>query len=92
LVKEKYNASVRSITFGKPGNTVTVGGATSYPFYLFEGSMPNKPKVAMEVWDMEPDEWPEACIAPFKDVINNPPAWAKKNAKINLVRILLFYN
>ena len=78
LVKEKYNASVRNITFGKEGNTVTVGGATSYPFYTFEGEMPNKPKVAMEIWDMEPEEWPEAAIAPFKDVINDPPAWAKK--------------
>ena len=78
LVKEKYNASVRNITFGKEGNTVTVGGASSYPFYLFEGEMPNKPKVAMEIWDMEPEEWPEAATAPFKDVINDPPAWAKK--------------
>jgi len=78
LVKEKYNASVRQITFGKEGNTVTVGGATSYPFYTFEGDMPNKPKVAMEIWDMEPEEWPEAATAPFKDVINDPPAWAKK--------------
>jgi len=78
LVKEKYNASVRNITFGKEGNSVTVGGATSYPFYTFEGEMPNKPKVAMEIWDMEPEEWPEAAVAPFKDVINDPPAWAKK--------------
>ncbi|MBF0449773.1 MAG: acetyl-CoA decarbonylase/synthase complex subunit delta [Candidatus Magnetomorum sp.] len=78
LVKEKYNASVRSITFGKEGNTVTVGGASSYPFYLFEGEMPEKPKVAMEIWDMEPEEWPESATAPFKDVINDPPAWAKK--------------
>lgn len=78
MVKEKYNASVRNITFGKEGNTVTVGGASSYPFYLFEGEMPNKPKVAMEIWDMEPEEWPEAATAPFKDVINDPPAWAKK--------------
>jgi len=78
LVKEKYNASVRNITFGKEGNTVTVGGASCYPFYLFEGEMPNKPKVAMEIWDMEPEEWAEAAIAPFKDVVNDPPAWAKK--------------
>jgi acetyl-CoA decarbonylase/synthase complex subunit delta len=78
LVKEKYNASVRKITFGKEGHTVTVGGATSYPFYTFEGEMPNKPKIAMEIWDMEPEEWPEAAVAPFKDVINDPPAWAKK--------------
>jgi len=45
----------------------------------FEGSMPNAPKVAMEVWDYDPsEEWPEASIAPFKDVIASPEAWAKK--------------
>jgi len=40
--------------------------------------MPNKPKIAMEIWDMEPAEWPEAAISPFKDVISDPAAWAKK--------------
>ena len=40
--------------------------------------MPNKPKIAMEIWDMEPDEWPAAALAPFKDVISDPAAWAKK--------------
>jgi acetyl-CoA decarbonylase/synthase complex subunit delta len=27
---------------------------------------------------MEPESWPEAAIEPFKDVISDPPAWAKK--------------
>ena len=40
--------------------------------------MPNKPKIAMEIWDMEPDEWPEAALSPFKDVLADPAAWAKK--------------
>jgi acetyl-CoA decarbonylase/synthase complex subunit delta len=40
--------------------------------------MPNKPRIAMEIWDMEPDEWPEAALEPFKDVISDPAAWAKK--------------
>jgi acetyl-CoA decarbonylase/synthase complex subunit delta len=41
--------------------------------------MPNAPKVAMEVWDYDPsEEWPEASIAPFRDVIGTPDAWAKK--------------
>jgi acetyl-CoA decarbonylase/synthase complex subunit delta len=40
--------------------------------------MPNKPKIAMEIWDMEPEDWPEAALAPFKDVISDPAAWAKK--------------
>jgi acetyl-CoA decarbonylase/synthase complex subunit delta len=40
--------------------------------------MPNKPKIAMEVWDMKPGDWAEAAIKPFEDVIDDPAAWAKK--------------
>ena len=76
--KESYSGSVKEITLGKGGKAVTVGGETSYPFYLFEGEMPNKPKIAMEVWDTEPTDWPEGAVAPFKDVISDPAAWAKK--------------
>jgi acetyl-CoA decarbonylase/synthase complex subunit delta len=32
----------------------------------------------MEIWDMEPEEWAEAAMSPFKDVISDPAAWAKK--------------
>lgn len=32
----------------------------------------------MEVWDLEPEDWPEAAIAPFKDVASDPAKWAKK--------------
>jgi acetyl-CoA decarbonylase/synthase complex subunit delta len=32
----------------------------------------------MEIWDMEPEEWAEAALSPFKDVISDPAAWAKK--------------
>jgi acetyl-CoA decarbonylase/synthase complex subunit delta len=63
---------------GKGDKAVTVGGETCYPFYQFEGDMPNKPRIAMEIWDMEPEEWPEAALAPFKDVASDPAAWAKK--------------
>jgi acetyl-CoA decarbonylase/synthase complex subunit delta len=76
--KESYTGSIREITLGKGDNAVTVGGEACYPFYQFEGAMPNKPKIAMEIWDMEPDEWPEAALSPFKDVVSDPAAWAKK--------------
>ena len=78
IYKESYSGGIKEITIGKGDNAVTVGGETCYPFYQFEGEMPNKPRIAMEVWDMEPDEWPESVISPFKDVITDPAAWAKK--------------
>jgi len=76
--KESYSGSVKPVTLGKGDKAVTVGGEACYPFYQFEGEMPNKPRIAMEIWDMAPDEWPAAALEPFKDVVNDPAAWAKK--------------
>lgn len=92
IPKINYTGSVKEVTLGSGGNTATAGGRTSFPFYLFEGSMPNMPILAMEIWDMEPDIWPAAAIEPFKDVISDPPAWAKKcvddyGAKVIVVQL-----
>ncbi len=76
--KESYAGGIKAISIGEGANAVTVGGETCYPFYQFEGEMPHKPRIAMEIWDMEPDEWPEAATEPFKDVLSDPVAWAKK--------------
>jgi len=76
--KESYTGDIKEITLGKGDKAVTVGGESCYPFYQFEGAMPNKPKIAMEIWDMEPEEWAEAALSHFKDVISDPAAWAKK--------------
>ena len=81
LTKESYAGGIKAITIGKGDNALTIGGETCYPFYQFEGAMPAKPIIAMEIWDMEPQEWPAAAIAPFKDVIADPAAWAQKCVK-----------
>jgi acetyl-CoA decarbonylase/synthase complex subunit delta len=78
ITKESYAGSIKPITIGKGDKALTVGGQTSYAFYQFEGDMPNKPAIAMEIWDMEPEDWPESAKAPFKDVLSDPAAWAKK--------------
>ncbi|MEE8430526.1 MAG: acetyl-CoA decarbonylase/synthase complex subunit delta [Candidatus Desulfatibia sp.] len=78
IFKESYTGSIKEITLGKGDKAVTIGGETCYPFYHFEGEMPHKPVIAMEVWDMEPDDWPEAALSYFKDVASDPAAWAKK--------------
>ena len=76
--KESYTGSIKEISIGDGGKAVTVGGETCYPFYQFEGEMPNKPRIAMEIWDMEPEEWAESALSHFKDVLSDPAAWAKK--------------
>ena len=79
IPKQPYSGKIGTTTIGTGDRAVTLGGADSYPFYLFEGSMPNPPKIAMEIWDYDPSkEWPAAVVEPFKDVMASPDAWAKK--------------
>ena len=78
IPKTLYSGKIREIKLGKGDKAVTVGGETSYPFYLFEGEMPNLPKIAMEVYDSPPAEWAEAAIEPFAGVTEDPVSWAKK--------------
>ncbi len=73
-----YSGQVKEICLGAGEKAVTVGGDTAYPFYRFEGDFPNAPKIAMEVYDFEPEDWPEEAIKPFKEVASDPVAWAKK--------------
>jgi acetyl-CoA decarbonylase/synthase complex subunit delta len=79
IPKQSYSGKIGETTIGTGSGAVTLGGEDSYPFHLFEGSMPNPPKIAMEVWDYDPSaEWPPAAVEPFKGVISSPEAWAKK--------------
>jgi acetyl-CoA decarbonylase/synthase, CODH/ACS complex subunit delta len=78
IPKTTYNGKIKEVKLGVGQKVVTVGGETSYPFYLFEGLMPNAPRIAMEVWDYPPDDWAEAAVRPFADVISDPVAWAHK--------------
>lgn len=78
IPKTPYSGKIREMKLGKGDKMATVGGETAYPFYLFEGAMPHKPKIAMEVWDSAPEEWAPAALEPFADVVNDPVAWAKK--------------
>jgi len=76
--KIAYTGKIKEITLGKGPKAVAVGGESSYPFHLFEGEMPHPPRIAMEVYDSPPEEWPEAALEPFRDVVKDPAAWAKK--------------
>ena len=79
IPKQIYSGAIKPVTIGKGDKAITLGGETSYPFYVFEGAMPHAPRIAMEVWDKDPgEEWAAPCYAPFKDVAGDPVAWAKK--------------
>ena len=65
IPKTAYSGKIREVTLGKGAKAITVGGETAYPFHLFEGQMPHLPRFAMEVYDMPPDDWPEAARRTF---------------------------
>jgi acetyl-CoA decarbonylase/synthase complex subunit delta len=76
--KTIYNGKIKEIKLGKEGQSVIVGGESSYPFYLFEGKSPNYPRIAMEIYDSPPQEWPSAALEPFNGVTDDPVKWAQK--------------
>jgi acetyl-CoA decarbonylase/synthase, CODH/ACS complex subunit delta len=78
---EKPAGAIREVTLGSDGGAVVVGGETALPFYLFDGTMPNRPKVAMEVFDAAPDHWPASLTDALGDVLGDPAAWAKANVE-----------
>ena len=78
IPKTAYSGKIREAKLGSGDKAVTVGGETAYPFYLFEGEMPRLPRIAMEVWDMKPEDWAPAALEPFEGVTGDPAAWAKK--------------
>jgi acetyl-CoA decarbonylase/synthase complex subunit delta len=75
LLKESYSGKICESIVGKD---LGIGGEDTLPFYTFEGNIPNEPRIAMEVYDIPPKDWPETCLAPFKEVVSSPVAWAKK--------------
>jgi len=84
-VKESFPQAIYTVTIGatpEQGGTrtkvVTVGGETTLPFHTFEGEIPHPPAVAMEVWDIPGEDWPEVVKEPFADVMESPGKWARK--------------
>lgn len=75
---ESYAGRVREVVIGSGGKAVKVGGENSLPFHFFEGEIPNPVKFSLEILDMEPEGWPPYLVEPYRDVIGDPPRWAKK--------------
>ena len=78
LPLEKYSVSIRETALGQGKNSKRIGGENTLPFHSFEGLLPNSQGLAMEILDMEPENWAPAILEPFSDVISDPADWAKK--------------
>ena len=88
---EAYTGVVREVTIGKGNKSLKIGGENILPLHFFDqGSNPNPVKFALEVLDMKPEDWPEHAVEPFKDVISDPVAWAKKCQGFGVDAVSLF--
>jgi acetyl-CoA decarbonylase/synthase complex subunit delta len=75
--KETYAGKVYPVTIGTGGKAATLGGENVFPFHGFEGTIPNKPLIAIEIQDVPPADWPESVRKPFAGVSNDSVQWAK---------------
>jgi len=96
ILKEKWMGQVREVTLGATEaeggtrtKTVTVGGQTAMPFLGFEGEMPRRPVIAIEIQDRKPDDWSPLLMETWGDVMDDPAAWAKAAEKAGADLILL---
>lgn len=76
---EKWTGKIHEVKLGGNGRkSVVVGGETTLPFLHFDGAMPNRPVVAIEIQDRKPEDWPHNLISAWGDVTKDLGAWAKK--------------
>ncbi|RJP28683.1 MAG: acetyl-CoA decarbonylase/synthase complex subunit delta [Candidatus Omnitrophota bacterium] len=88
MMIEKWQGQVCTVSIGATkqdggsrSHVIKVGGQNTLPFLFKEGDNPNKPVVAMEVWDTAPSDWPEELLKYYKDVAGDPVSWAQKCIK-----------
>ncbi len=62
---------------GTRGRTYTIGGETCMPFHHWEGEMPHRPLVAMEVFDVVSEKYPGPLQTVYGDLLNKPAEMAK---------------
>lgn len=74
IIEVKLGATKRE--GGSRGKPVVIGGEKSPAFYTFENSTPNPPVISFDVFDSKVP-LPKAVKMNFKDVVEDPVAWAK---------------
>ena len=77
---EKWTGKIHQVTLGGTGGrkAVTVGGENTLPFLKFEGGIPNKPALAIEILDCVPDDWSPYLLSAWGDAVSDSAKWAKK--------------
>ncbi|MFN4131892.1 MAG: acetyl-CoA decarbonylase/synthase complex subunit delta, partial [Caldimicrobium sp.] len=78
LYIEKATGEIKEVVIGRGDKALKVGGVSGINFHYFEGEMKNGVKIAFEILDVKPEDWPEALAKYYSDVYHDPGLWAKK--------------
>ena len=98
IPKEKWSGQVREVTIGATAEdggtrtqTLTIGGETTLPFLHFEGRIPHRPALAIEIRDRKPDDWSPLLMETWGEAMESPTAWAKaaEEAGADLIYLVL---
>jgi acetyl-CoA decarbonylase/synthase complex subunit delta len=98
IPKEKWSGQVREVTIGATAEdggtrtqTLTIGGETTLPFLNFEGNIPHRPALAIEIRDRKPDDWSPILMETWGEAMESPAAWAKaaEEAGADLIYLVL---
>jgi len=89
IPKESWTSRVLEVTLGATaaeggtrGRTVTLGGESALPFLHYEGPIPHRPVVAVEVVDRRPDDWSPLLQQAWGDLLGDPAAWAARGVSL----------
>ncbi|MFC1804281.1 acetyl-CoA decarbonylase/synthase complex subunit delta [Candidatus Omnitrophota bacterium] len=62
---------------GTRSSVIKAGGQNTLPLLFSDGSIPNQPAIAFEIWDTAPGDWPEELVKAYSSVLKDPLSWAK---------------
>ncbi len=74
---QKFNASINKVDLGCDEHAITLGGENTFPFYSFDGSVGDGPKVGVEITDMGLDNEPKG-VKDYYEGCQTPAEIAKK--------------
>jgi acetyl-CoA decarbonylase/synthase, CODH/ACS complex subunit delta len=85
LVLEKWPGVISTVIIGAKkdeggsrSETVKIGGEATLPLLFKEGILPNKPKIALEIWDIPARDYPEELMSAYGKALNDPFTWADR--------------
>jgi acetyl-CoA decarbonylase/synthase complex subunit delta len=82
LVLDKWPGAISTVTLGagigeggSRSNNIKIGGQNTMPLLFKEGSSPNKPRIAFEVWDIPAVDFDPELVNVYGKAINDPFSW-----------------